>query len=275
MVARVRRALRVASFLSPSLEPLYRLLGARAAAAVGRDLDFRVPGGYDELEPDRVDVAFVCGPPHLARSDRYVSVAAPVLTGARYGGRPVYFSDVVVAADGPRRTFADLRGATLAYNERESFSGHHSVRGHLAALGEGGDYFGETVEAGFHHAALAWVLEGRADAAAIDSHVLALAFRDGRPSASAVRVIEVIGPAPVQPVVVSRRLADDDRARITAAVVATSGHPLVAASLVERFVAVGPDHAEPLRPLLAAADAARIDLRARRSRVDDRRGSWA
>ncbi len=236
---------------------------------------FAAPGGYDALEPDHVDVAFVCGPPLLARSDRFVAVAAPVLADTRAGGRPVYWSEVVVAAGRPWRSFADLRGATLAYNEPESFSGHHCVRGHLAALGETADFFGATVEAGYHHAALAMVADGRADAAAVDVHVLALARRAGDPAATAVRTVAVIGPAPVQPVVVSRRLSQRDRAAVTAAVVAASDHPLVADALLARFVAVGPGHAEPLRPVLAAADAAGIDLRARTSRVDGRRGSWA
>jgi phosphonate transport system substrate-binding protein len=275
MVALVRRPLRVATFLSPALEPLYRLLGERAAGAVGRDLEFAAPGGYDGFEPDHADVAFVCGPPLLARSDRFVAVAAPVLADPRSGGRPVYWSEVVVTADRPWRAFGDLRGATLAYNEPESFSGYHCVRGHLAALGETAAFFGATVEAGYHGAALAMVADGRADAAAVDVHVLALARHLGDPAAAAVRSVAVIGPAPVQPVVVSRAVPADERAAITAAVVSASDHPAVAASLLAGFVAVGPDHAEPLRPVLDAADAAGIDLRARTNRVDVRRGSWA
>ena len=273
MVARVHRGLRVATFLAPAMEPVYRFLGDRMATGLGRELDFAVPEGYAALEPDHLDVAFVCGPPYLERVDRFVAVAAPVLADPRSGGRPVYFSDVIVATDAPWRNFADLRGTTLAYNEPGSFSGYHSVRAHLAALGETASFFGATVEVGYHHEAIAAVAEGRADAAAIDSHVLALAGRDGRPP-SGVRVVATIGPAPVQPVVVSRAVPAADRAAIAAAVVAASGHPLVRRSSIERWVAVGPDHAEPLRPLLAAADAAGIDLQARQSRVGDRPGSW-
>jgi phosphonate transport system substrate-binding protein len=282
MVARVRRRLRVATFLAPALEPLYRLLGARAAAALARDLDFVVPQGYAAFEPDHVDVAFVCGPPSLERADRFVAVAAPVLADARAGGRPVYWSDVIVAADRPWRSFADLRGATLAYNEPGSFSGYHSVRGHLAALGETAAFFGATVAAGYHAEAIAMVLDGRADAAAIDSHVLALACA-GRVGARwrrplAVRVVAQLGPAPVQPVVVSRALTADERATVTDAVVGTNGHPLLADLYVERFVAVGAGHCDPQRAVLAGADAAGIDLRDRRARpspAGDRRGSWA
>jgi ABC-type phosphate/phosphonate transport system substrate-binding protein len=185
----------------------------------------------------------------------------------------VYFADVVVAAERTGWGFADLRGATLAYNEPGSWSGYHSVRSHLAALGETGAFFGATVEAGFHHRALAMVADGRADAAAIDSHVLALAQRDGVVAPGTLAIAASIGPAPIQPMVVSRALAPDERAAIAAAAVAASAHPLVAGSLVERFVAVDADHADPLRAGLAAADAAAIDLRTRPSRAGDRRGS--
>ncbi len=268
MVARVRGALRVASFLAPALAPLHRAVGERAAAAVGRRLEFTTPGGYAALEPNRIDVAFVCGPPLLARADRYEAVAAPVLAVPGVGGRPVYWSEVVVAASRPWRCFADLRGATLAYNEPESFSGHHCVRAHLAALGETGAFFRGTVEAGFHDAALAMVLDGRADVAAIDVHVLALAVRDGRVPADALRTVASLGPVPVQPVVVSRALPDPERAAVVVAVVGAEG-PGFAGSLVERFVPVAPDHAEPLRRLLDRADAAGIDLRDR-----SRDGAW-
>ena len=263
MVACVRRPLRVATFLSPALEQLYRLLGERAAAALERDLVFTAPGGYDQLEPDLVDGAFVCGPPSLARADRFVPVAAPVLDLAGTGGRPVYWSEVVVADGRPWRSFADLRGATLAYNEPESWSGHHCLRAHLVALGETAGFFAATVEAGSHRRALAMVADGRADVAAVDVHLLALARRAGEPAAVAVRAVTTTAPVPVQPVVVSRRLSPGDRAAVAAAMVRASDDPVVAASLVARIVAVGPDHAEPLRPLLAAADAAGIDLRTR------------
>jgi ABC-type phosphate/phosphonate transport system substrate-binding protein len=272
MVARVPRRLCVATFLSPRLEPLYRVLAERAADALGRRLEFVVGRTYAELETDRVDVAFVCGPPYLARSDRYEAVAAPVLADPRGGGRPVYFADVVVAGERIGSTFADLRGATLAYNEPGSWSGYHSVRTHLAALGEAADFFGATVEAGFHDRALRLVAEAGADAAAIDSHVLALLLRDGFVAPGAVRTIAAIGPAPIQPVVASRALSPHDRSRIAAAVVGANGDPLLARSLVERFVAVGPDHADGLRAGLAAADAAGIDLRTRSSRAAGRRG---
>ena len=70
--------------------------------------------------------------------------------GDRYGGRPIYFSDVIVHRDSPFRSFLDLRGHSWAYNEPLSHSGYGITRYHLLELGETGGFFSEVVEAGFH-----------------------------------------------------------------------------------------------------------------------------
>ena len=64
-------------------------------------------------------------------SRRRVPIAAPVLRGERYGGRPIYFSDVIVHRDSPYRSFLDLRGRSWAYNEPLSQSGYGITRYHL------------------------------------------------------------------------------------------------------------------------------------------------
>ena len=90
------------------------------------------------------------------------------------GGR----SDVIVRADSPFLSFADLRGAVWAYNEPRSHSGYNVVRYHLAAKGMPAAYFGRVVESGSHHNSLQMILQRSIDAAAIDSTVLeAAGFR--------------------------------------------------------------------------------------------------
>jgi ABC-type phosphate/phosphonate transport system substrate-binding protein len=55
-------------------------------------------------------------------------LAAPVMAGTRYAGRPVYFSDIVVHRDSAARSFADLRGARWAYNEHRESAGRVLLR---------------------------------------------------------------------------------------------------------------------------------------------------
>ena len=99
-----------------------------------------------------VEIAVICGLPYVQKADRgeppLELLAAPVMVGGRYGRRPVYFSDVVVRQESPFRSFADLRGASWAYNEPNSHSGYNLTRYHLGQLGEGYGYFSRIVEGG-------------------------------------------------------------------------------------------------------------------------------
>jgi len=246
----------VASHLAPGVEPLYAFLAEYLADRLDRRAAFVVAESYERCAQDIDDVCFVCSIPYLlfadaGRIDMEV-VAAPVLRGDRYAGRPVYFSDVIVADSSPHRSFSDLRGASWAYNEPFSHSGYMTVLHHLATLGEDRSYFSRMVEAGFHQDAIRMVADGRVDAAAIDSQVLDIELRDHPELAQAVRRIGALGPSTIQPVVVSRtRLTDAERDAITAALVAVAdepaARPVLDAALVERFVAVSPVSYDDIR----------------------------
>jgi len=75
------------------------------------------------------------------------------------------------------------------------------------------------------------VAEGAYDATAIDSHLLAIVRPEG------LRVIDTIGPSPIQPLVVARHVDPDLREAIAGALVAMDG-PLLRDALVARFVRV-------------------------------------
>jgi phosphonate transport system substrate-binding protein len=245
----VKPPLRVASHLAPGVEPLYAFLAEYMADRLGRGAEFVVAESYERCARDIDDVCFVCSIPYLLFADAgridLDVVAAPVLRGDRYAGLPIYFSDIIVAASSPHRSFADLRGASWAYNEPFSHSGYMTVLHHLATLSEDRSYFSRMVEAGFHQDAIRMVADGRVDAAAIDSQVLDIELRDHSELAGSVRRIGVIGPSTIQPVVVSRsRLTDTERAAITVALTAVAddhaARPVLDAALVERFVPMNP-----------------------------------
>ncbi|HEX3219077.1 MAG TPA: PhnD/SsuA/transferrin family substrate-binding protein [Candidatus Limnocylindria bacterium] len=257
--------LRVASHLAPEVESLYAYLASRMAERIGRRPEFTVAESYERCAKDVDDVCFVCSIPYLlfadaGRIDMEV-VAAPVLRGDRYGGRPIYFSDVIVASSSPHRSFADLRGASWAYNEPFSHSGYVTVLHHLATLGEDGTYFSRMVEAGFHQTAIRMVADGRVDAAAIDSQVLDIELRDHPELAVALRRIGTIGPSTIQPVVVSRsRLTDGERAAITQTLLDVAdepaAQPFLDAALVERFVPVSDGSYADIRVMFERVQAA-------------------
>lgn len=254
--------LRFVTFLAPNMLGVYQYIARHVGALLGVPTQLAVGRGYEEIHS--ADVAFVCGLPYVAltrRPDPPVEpLAAPVLCGERYAGRPVYFSDVVVRRESPYQSFADLRGKTWAYNEPLSQSGYGITRHRLLELGETRGFFGRVREAGWHEVALRWVCEGRADAAAIDTHVLAVAGRDYPELASRLRVIDTLGPSPIQPVVAARRLPRSLKHQIRAALVGLADHAAGRAALahgfIERFVPVNDATYDPIRAMVHAAEAA-------------------
>lgn len=248
------RPLRFATFLAPNMLGVYAFLVRRLAEKLGRAIELFVGSDYAQMAAD-ADGGFLCGLAYVelvrAGGAELEPVAAPVLCGPRYAGRPIYFSDVVVRRDSPFRTFADLRGCSWSYNEPYSHSGYGITRYRLVQLGEIKGYFGQVVEAGWHERSLRLVCSGEVDASAIDSHVLALHLRERPDLGEHLRVIDSFGPSTIQPVVVARRLGERLKADIRAALLELAeepqARPHLERGMVERFVAVDDDSYDDLR----------------------------
>lgn len=259
--------LRFATFLAPSVEPTYAWIADAVAARLGTTADLHVGRDYGELADGRADVAFLCGLPYVhladAPSPTLTAIAAPVLTGERYGGRPVYYSDVIVGAGSRFRSFADLRGASWAFNEPDSQSGFGVVRAYLAAIGETRGFFGRVVEAGFHDVAIRLVAEGAVDAAAIDSQVLSIALRDEAGLADRLRLIGALGPSTIQPVVAAAGMPVARRRDLREALVGLAERPGAREALgrgfLARFVPIDDGSYDDIRAMEAAADASGLE----------------
>jgi phosphonate transport system substrate-binding protein len=239
------------------------------ATFVGDRLGVRVTieqcDDYERWErADQDDVHFVCSLPYVALARRGTSpvevIAAPVLEGERYGGKPVYLSDVIVARDAPFRSFADLKGASWAYNEPQSHSGYGITRYTLVRMGETNGFFGRVIEAGFHQDAIRMVAAGEVDASAIDSQVLDVELRDHPDLAEQVRIIESLGPSTIQPVTVARRLPDPLKREIQKALLEMGDHPRgregLALGLVRRFVPADDASYADIKRMLEVCEAA-------------------
>jgi phosphate/phosphite/phosphonate ABC transporter binding protein len=260
------RSLRIATFLAPNLLPLYAFVARVIADRLSLAVEFVVGSSYRQLY-DQADLAFICGLAYieLERDVDLEPLAAPLLQGQRYAGKPIYFSDVIVRRDSPFRSFADMRGCSWAYNEPYSHSGYGVIRHHLLRLGETNGYFGRVVEAGFHERSIRLVAAGAVDASAIDSQVLAVALRDQPELADQLRVIETLGPSTIQPVVAARRLDRSLRADLRATLLEVADEPgadeVLGRGLVERFVAVEErdyDDVGAMRDACAAANFATL-----------------
>ena len=256
--------LRFATFLAPNMLPTYRFLAEHLAARLDRPVELVTGRSFAQFERGQADLGVICGLPYVwlaaRRRPPVEPLAAPVLAGARYGGRPVYFSDVIVHRDSAVTRVEDLRGCSWAYNDPASHSGYTVTLHALVGIRAGPGFFGRVVQAGFHERSIRLVARGEVDASAIDSQVLAVALRDQPELAADLRVIGAFGPSTIQPVVAATRLPGQVKTAVRDALLGLGGHaaaaPALAHGFIERFVAVDDTAYDDIRAMLGTIHAA-------------------
>lgn len=255
--------LHFANFLSPLLQDTYTAIAVYAGQQLDMAIDVAISRGLNEFSNVHADAGFLCGLlyVHLSATeeDPIELLAAPVLRGSRYQGRPHYFSDIVVRRDSRFHSFDDLRGCTWAYNEEVSHSGYNLVQYSLLERQGHTNYFRSTVKSGSHTQSLQLVLAGQADAAAIDSHVLEVILQKDRGLASQLHRIDHLGPSSMPPIVVARRLPSQLKRKLQHILTHMHLDPvqaeLLQAGEIERLVAVQDEDYNDIRAMWARVQA--------------------
>jgi ABC-type phosphate/phosphonate transport system substrate-binding protein len=200
-------------------------------------------------------LAMMCGLPFAQRGERPTLVAAPIPSPARYGGKPVYFTDIVVRADAPYRQLEDTFGGVIGYTLADSMSGGVALRHHLAPYrqAKGSRLYrkavGERINARGVISALA---DGRIDAGPLDSYYHDLLKAHDPAFAGQVRTLASTAALPIPPLVATAALPEETLAKVRAALQATATATELA-PLLQRLLLAGfafPDPADYL-PLAA------------------------
>jgi phosphonate transport system substrate-binding protein len=250
--------IRFITYLSPSIpQTLFEALADHVQRALGHErVSLRVEsqasgprkGGECSSFAEEADVAFICAPSFIWLRDLQpppveLLGALPVFDDERTQGKPLYFCDVVVRNDAPVHAFSELEGGSWAYNDACSLSGYYSLLNKLAESGADESFFGNILCSGSHLNSIEAVLGGEADAAAIDSNVLRIRFREAPALRNKLRVIESWGPYPIQSVVVSSALNPELKHRLRAAFLAIEQDQQTRRTLkqfgLSRFIPVG------------------------------------
>jgi phosphonate transport system substrate-binding protein len=242
--------LRITTIQSPNSEFIPAAVAEYLGKKLGIETEFVAGPEWRQreqrLDAGEIEIGWVCGLPYTWKAaDPEIEIellAAPVMAGERYAGKPVYFSDVIVQAGSRFEKFEDLRGARWAFNEPHSHSGYNVTRYHLASIGEKDGFFGEVIEAGSHQNAIKLVLDGKIDASAIDSTVLEIEYELDPALKENLRVIEALGPSPIPPYVISTRVDAELRQQIREGLLAMDkneeGQRILAKAKMLRFAAV-------------------------------------
>ena len=190
-------------YLGTALEPVAAGVATVMSERLGIPVDFErgadPPARRAALDRPAPGIAWLCGLETVLRQDdgRLAAsiVGAPVFPGH---SEPVYDSVIVASAGWGGTGLSDLAGATLAINERDSWSGHHALRAHLLRRGLGQPLFGRMVVTGSHEASIDALIRGEADCASIDETVWdARVARD--PRAAMLRPLDRTDPSPAPP----------------------------------------------------------------------------
>jgi phosphonate transport system substrate-binding protein len=263
MIHQPIETLRFANFLSPILQSTYEQIAHHAGQTLGLPATLHTGQSLDEFTNGQADAGFLCGLLYVRMrqwADCPVELlAAPVLLADRYEDRPIYFSDVIVHRDSPYTSFDDLQGCTWAYNEATSHSGCNLVCYGLLKRHKSPHYFGQRVKSGSHLTSLQMIIDGQADATAIDSHVLDVMLQRNPALAAQLRVVAMLGPSAMPPVVVAKRLDAELKDRLRAALVEMHHDPSPAhdlqQGLIRRLVPVADEHYNDIRHMLATVQA--------------------
>jgi ABC-type phosphate/phosphonate transport system substrate-binding protein len=219
-------------------------------------IDYDAPAPLSLLwARDDLGLAMMCGLPFAQRSVRPTLVAAPIPSPTRYGGKPVYFTDIVVRADAPYRTLEDTFGGVIGYTLADSMSGGVALRHHLAPYRQASGHrlyrkaVGELINARGVITALA---EGRIDAGPLDSYYHDLLKVHDPEFAAQVRTVASTAALPIPPLVATAALPAETLQALRAALLTAATADELAA-LMQRLLLAGfafPDPADYL-PLAA------------------------
>jgi len=192
----------------------------------------------DLVRTGDVTLAFVCTNPYLQGRDDFGMEA---LVAPEVNGVPLYYSYLIVRADAPFRSLADLRGRTFAFSDPLSNSGRLAPVYQLAVMGETPEsFFNRYIFTYAHDNSIKAVAEKLVDAAAVDSLVYDYWVKTGSEYTVKTKVIERWGPFGINPVVVGPELDAALKQQLRAALLTMNedprGREILQSLFIDRFV---------------------------------------
>ena len=202
----------IAGVISPTktLED-YRELLTFIGEQLDRQVVFSLKPTYAEInaliQGEFVDLGFVCSLAYVLGEEDF---GAELLVAPQIDGQTVYYSYLIVPADHSAETLADLRGASFAFTDPISNSGHLAPSYQLSLIEETPvSFFSRHIFTYAHDSSILAVAEKLVDGAAVDSLVYDQIVKDTPEIGAKTRVIAKWGPYGIPPVIVSPELDPD------------------------------------------------------------------
>ena len=225
-----------ATFLAPSWYKTYQYVTEYVERYV-RTPTFLLNGeSLDDFSSEYVDAGFISPLAYLQLLDQQTCpvelVAAPVAVGASDPQLPPLLYDIVVRRDSTFTSLDDLPECVWAFHSETA----HVEEPSMLVEGSSLTDFRASIEAATQAQALRLVVDGAADATAIDTRRLNLVLRNSPSLAANLRVVSTYCPSPGPLVVVSRHVSLEVRTKIQEAFLMIHKDALCAPRLRENII---------------------------------------
>lgn len=249
----------IAGVMSPSrtldaYDQLLAYLGHRLDLKVTVDQRSSYAEVNDLLRTGQADLAFVCSRAYLEGKSQF---GMELLLAPEVNGDRVYYSYLIVQADSPAVSLADLRGKVFAFSDPLSNSGKLVPEYQLFTMGDTPSSFFERYEyTGSHDNSVLAVAEGLVDGAAVDSLVYDYVLARNPELAERVKVIERWGPYGIPPLVVAPGLDPALKERVRDALLGMDADPEGRRALdalgIDRFIPIDDSAYDSIRQMVLA-----------------------
>jgi ABC-type phosphate/phosphonate transport system substrate-binding protein len=173
-------------------------------------------------------LAQTCGYPFASRLRGTVRLVATPCYDLPGCEGPIGGSFLVVRADEPAMSIADLAGGRAAMNYRTSNSGYNLLRAAVAPIAQGRPFFSGVVETGGHGASIAAVSSGAADIAAVDCVTWGNVVRFAPERVADLRILGETPKTPGLPLITRSSASDNEVALLRDALDRAAADPAMA-----------------------------------------------
>lgn len=203
-----------------------------------------------------VDLAFVCTSAYIVGAREF---GMDLLAAPQVNDKAEYYSYLIVPANSPAKSMADLRGKVFAFTDPISNTGRNYPVMLVQQLGQIPEtFFARTFYTYSHDDAIRAVASGVADGAAVDSLVYEFAVKRQPELAEQTRIIDISPAFGMPPVVVGPQIRPQLQAELTDIFLHMNDNPAGQAALAaagfDRFVTVTDAAYESVRQLETAVN---------------------
>lgn len=207
----------------------------------------------DLLRSQRADVAFVCGRPYV---DGNRDFGMELLVAPQMYGDTVYYSYLIVPRSSKATKLEDLRGASFAFSDPMSNSGHLAPTYQLSSRGESAaSFFSRYVFTYSHDNSVVAVADKLVEGGAVDSLVYDQLIAGDAELANKTKVIARWGPYGIPPVVVNPSLDPPLKQQLRDFFLdldkSSEGRGILRSLAIDKFVVVPDSNYDSIREMIA------------------------